>query len=90
WYCGPERTFDDETTLVQHQRTKHFQCNTCHKKLNTATALKTHCLYVHKEEITRVPNAKEGRDQFGFDVVGMDGVEGDFGLPPRVWFDLNL
>eukprot|EP00960_Hanusia_phi_P025548 745720-Hanusia_phi.AAC.3 len=71
WYCGPERTFDDETTLVQHQ------CNTCHKKLNTATALKTHCLYVHKEEITRVPNAREGRDQFGFDVVGMDGVEGE-------------
>jgi hypothetical protein len=58
------------------QKNKHFQCGTCHKKLNTATALKTHCLYVHKEEITRVPNARPGRDEFGFDVVGMDGIPG--------------
>ena len=75
WYCGTDRTFDDEVILVQHQRTKHFQCPTCHKKLTTATALKTHCLYVHKEEIHKVPNAKEGRDNFDFDIVGMDGVE---------------
>lgn len=58
------------------QKNKHFQCGTCHKKLNTATALKTHCLYVHKEEITRVPNAKPGRDEFGYDVVGMAGMPG--------------
>lgn len=62
--------------LLHVQRTKHFQCTQCHKKLNTATALKTHCLYVHKEEITRVPNARPGRDEFGFDIVGMDGVPG--------------
>ena len=74
WYCGTDRTFDDETILIQHQRTKHFQCPTCHKKLTTATALKTHCLYVHKEEINRVPNARDGRDAFDFDIVGMDGV----------------
>jgi hypothetical protein len=29
---------------------------------------------VHKEEINRVPNAKEGKDTFDFDIVGMDGV----------------
>ena len=23
WYCGTDRTFDDETILIQHQRTKH-------------------------------------------------------------------
>jgi len=74
WYCGPDRTYDDETILIQHQRTKHFQCPTCHKKLTTATALKSHCLYVHKEEITRVPNARDGKDSFDFDIVGMDGV----------------
>jgi hypothetical protein len=72
-------TFDSTValTLTCLQKNKHFQCGTCHKKLNTATALKTHCLYVHKEEITRVPNARPGRDEFGFDVVGMDGIPGE-------------
>lgn len=65
-----------ENKRMLAQKNKHFQCGTCHKKLNTATALKTHCLYVHKEEITRVPNAKPGRDEFGYDVVGMAGMPG--------------
>ncbi|KAJ1477563.1 hypothetical protein T484DRAFT_1906143 [Baffinella frigidus] len=77
WYCGPEREFADEVTLIQHQRTKHFQCTTCFKKLTTAKALKTHLLHVHKIEITTVPNAKVGRDVFfdNFDISGMDNVE---------------
>jgi hypothetical protein len=36
WYCGPEREFEDEATLVQHQKTKHFQCPECKKKLGSA------------------------------------------------------
>jgi len=74
WYCGPERSFDDENVLIQHQRSKHFKCHVCHKKLTTATALKTHVLFVHKEEVTKVPNAKDGRDEFEFDIIGMQGV----------------
>lgn len=33
YYC--EREFDDEKTLVGHQRAKHFKCHICHKRLNT-------------------------------------------------------
>lgn len=68
--------------VVGVQRNKHFQCTTCHKKLTTATALKTHMLYVHKEEITAVPNAKPGRDDFNFDIIGMDNVP-PHPAPPR-------
>lgn len=39
YYC--DRIFDDEAQLVQHQRSKHFKCPECPKKLNTAQARPT-------------------------------------------------
>jgi len=33
-----------------------------------------HVSQVHKETIERVPNAKEGKDSFNFEIVGMSGI----------------
>ena len=46
YYC--DRTFIDETTLILHQKAKHFKCGECHKKLTTAPSLAVHCTHVHK------------------------------------------
>jgi len=69
------RTKAPTDTCATEQRSKHFQCSQCHKKMATATALKSHMLYVHKEQISAVPNARAGRDNFDFDVIGMDLVQ---------------
>jgi hypothetical protein len=31
-------------------------------------------IQLHKETVTRVPNAKEGRDSLSAEIFGMDGV----------------
>jgi len=72
WYCT--REFDDEKILVQHQKAKHFKCHICHKKLTTAGGMVIHVFQVHKENITKVPNAKPGRDNIGFEIFGMQGI----------------
>lgn len=50
WYC--DREFIDEPTLVQHQKSKHFKCPDCNRKLNTAQGLSVHAYQVHKRTIT--------------------------------------
>lgn len=49
-YC--ERDFEDEKVLISHQRAKHFKCNHCSKKLNTAGGMAVHVMQVHKETIS--------------------------------------
>ena len=34
----------------------------------------THVLQVHKEQVSKVPNAKTGRDAIELDIFGMEGV----------------
>jgi hypothetical protein len=34
YYC--ERDFDDLKILISHQKAKHFKCDTCGRRLNTA------------------------------------------------------
>lgn len=34
YYC--ERDFDDLKILIDHQRAKHFKCDKCGRRLNTA------------------------------------------------------
>lgn len=51
WYC--DREFEDDKILIQHQKAKHFKCNNCHKKLNSASGLIIHIAQVHKETITK-------------------------------------
>lgn len=34
YYC--ERDFDDLKILISHQKAKHFKCDNCNRRLNTA------------------------------------------------------
>jgi hypothetical protein len=72
WYC--DREFDDDKILVNHQKAKHFKCHHCHKRLNTAAGLKEHVESVHKETLKVVPNAITGKDNFIFEIFGMQGI----------------
>lgn len=76
YYC--DREFDDEKILVQHQKAKHFKCHVCHKKLSTAGGMAIHVLQVHKESVTKVPNAKAGRESTEIEIFGMQGI------PPEI------
>ncbi|XP_038678839.1 protein SUPPRESSOR OF FRI 4-like, partial [Tripterygium wilfordii] len=75
YYCDCE--FDDEKILVQHQKAKHFKGHVCHKKLSTASGIAIHVLQVHIENITKVPNAKPGRESTEIDIYGMQGIPQD-------------
>eukprot|EP00850_Spirogloea_muscicola_P025485 SM003242S12604 [mRNA] locus=s3242:62:1527:+ [translate_table: standard] len=72
YYCG--REFEDDKVLVQHQKAKHYKCHVCHKKLSTAGGLVVHVLQVHKEPLTKVPNARPGRESVDLEIYGMDGI----------------
>ncbi|XWS62328.1 hypothetical protein CRYUN_Cryun06bG0001700 [Craigia yunnanensis] len=75
YYC--DREFDDEKILVQHQKAKHFKCHVCHKKLSTAGGMAIHVLQVHKESVTKVPNAKLDRESTDIEIYGMQGIPPD-------------
>ncbi|KAG8057757.1 hypothetical protein GUJ93_ZPchr0002g23154 [Zizania palustris] len=75
YYC--DREFDDEKILVQHQKAKHFKCHVCHKKLSTAGGMAIHVLQVHKESVTKVPNAKPERESTEIEIFGMQGIPPD-------------
>ncbi|CAL9781815.1 unnamed protein product [Musa acuminata subsp. burmannicoides] len=75
YYC--DRVFDDEKILVQHQKAKHFKCHVCHKKLSTAGGMAIHVLQVHKETVTKVPNAKPDRESTEIEIYGMQGIPPD-------------
>ena len=87
WYC--DRCFDDEPTLIQHQRAKHFRCAQCMRQLNSAAGLVIHIAQVHKQIIEKVPGAIPGHDTPELEIFGMEGIpEGDLerhekGLPPQ-------
>jgi len=76
------RVFDDEKVLIQHQKAKHFKCHICHRKLSTASGMVIHVFQVHKESISKVPNAKPGRDSIQFEIYGMEGIPPD-SEPPQ-------
>ncbi|KAL3833818.1 hypothetical protein ACJIZ3_008554 [Penstemon smallii] len=75
YYC--DREFEDEKILVQHQKAKHFKCHVCHKKLSTAGGMAIHVLQVHKEQVSKVPNAKPGRESTEIEIYGMQGIPAD-------------
>ncbi|TEB16905.1 DNA-binding transcription factor [Perkinsus sp. BL_2016] len=53
---------------------KHFQCNICHRKLNSASGLVIHMAQVHKENMEKVPNSVDGHDSPELEIYGMDGI----------------
>ncbi|KAJ7261748.1 hypothetical protein B0H12DRAFT_1231400 [Mycena haematopus] len=75
WYC--EREFEDEKVLMQHQKAKHFKCNMCPRRLNTAGGLAVHIHQVHKlepENLPRIENALPNRDGYEIEIFGMEGI----------------
>ncbi|KAJ1915044.1 hypothetical protein H4219_004513 [Mycoemilia scoparia] len=72
WYCN--REFEDEKILIQHQKAKHFKCQICSKRLNTAGGMVIHVAQVHKETVKKVPNAHPGRDSVEIEIFGMSGI----------------
>ena len=45
YFC--ERVFDNEITLHQHQKNKHFNCTVCSKKFPTTSNLVAHIGSAH-------------------------------------------
>jgi hypothetical protein len=75
YYC--ERDFDDARVLLSHQKAKHFRCNHCNRRLNTAGGLSVHLQQVHKETLNKVENAIDGREGVDPEIFGMCGVPED-------------
>jgi hypothetical protein len=71
-YC--DREFDDEEILIAHQKTKHFKCEVCHKRLYTVPGLVIHCMQVHKTEVKEVPASIPGRNNTKIEIFGMEGI----------------
>ena len=71
-YCN--RDFDEEKILIQHQKAKHFKCPICHKKLYTGPGLAIHCMQVHKETISTIPNSIPNRGDPEVEIYGMEGI----------------
>ncbi|KAI6658612.1 BUB3-interacting and GLEBS motif-containing protein [Oopsacas minuta] len=72
WYC--EREFEEEKVLIHHQKSKHFKCQYCQKKLYTGPGLVIHCSQVHKETVTEIPNAFPHRNNLEMDIYGTEGI----------------
>ncbi|KAK3292884.1 uncharacterized protein B0H64DRAFT_326705 [Chaetomium fimeti] len=75
YYC--ERDFEDLKLLISHQKAKHFKCDRCGKRLNTAGGLSVHMNQVHKENLTSVENALPNRQGLEIEIFGMEGVPDD-------------
>ncbi|GFF54791.1 zinc finger protein 207 [Aspergillus udagawae] len=75
YYC--ERDFDDLKILISHQKAKHFKCERCGRRLNTAGGLSVHMSQVHKEQLSAVDNALPNRSGLDVEIFGMEGVPDD-------------
>ncbi|GAM38225.1 hypothetical protein TCE0_033r08782 [Talaromyces pinophilus] len=75
YYC--ERDFDDLKILISHQKAKHFKCERCGRRLNTAGGLSVHMSQVHKEQLSEVDNALPNRSSLDIEIFGMEGVPED-------------
>ncbi|KAL9105141.1 MAG: hypothetical protein Q9187_008813 [Circinaria calcarea] len=75
YYC--ERDFDDQKVLINHQKAKHFKCERCGRRLNTAGGLSVHMTQVHKETLTTIENALPNRSNLDVEIFGMEGIPAD-------------
>ncbi|KAJ7077169.1 hypothetical protein B0H15DRAFT_789960 [Mycena belliarum] len=69
--------YDTSPVLMQHQKAKHFKCNMCPRRLNTAGGLAVHIQQVHKlepENLPRIENALPMRDGYEIEIFGMEGI----------------
>ncbi|KAI6784600.1 uncharacterized protein J7T54_006645 [Emericellopsis cladophorae] len=72
YYC--ERDFEDLKLLISHQKAKHFKCDRCGRRLNTAGGLSVHLNQVHKENLDHVENALPNRQGLEVEIFGMEGI----------------
>jgi len=72
FFC--DRAFADEGVLIAHQKTVHFKCLECKKRLTGLQALIQHSLGVHKLEVKTIPGARPDRDTVQYNILGMAGV----------------
>lgn len=74
WYC--DREFSDLQVLITHQRSRHFKCPYCSKRLYSAAGLLVHVAQVHRDRppLDCVPNAVAGHDGGEWEIYGMRGV----------------
>ncbi|KAF2840951.1 hypothetical protein M501DRAFT_922074, partial [Patellaria atrata CBS 101060] len=72
YYC--ERDFDDLRILINHQKAKHYKCERCGRRLNTAGGLTVHMQQVHKETLSQVDNALPNRAGLDLEIFGMEGI----------------
>lgn len=72
YYC--ERDFEDLKLLISHQKAKHFKCDRCGRRLNTAGGLSVHMNQVHKENLSQVENALPNRQGLEVEIFGMEGI----------------
>ncbi|KAM5379372.1 hypothetical protein ACJZ2D_004070 [Fusarium nematophilum] len=75
YYC--ERDFEDLKLLISHQKAKHFKCDRCGRRLNTAGGLSVHMNQVHKENLSQVENALPNRQGLEVEIFGMEGIPQD-------------
>ncbi|KAI1851195.1 hypothetical protein JX265_006154 [Neoarthrinium moseri] len=75
YYC--ERDFEDLKLLISHQKAKHFKCDRCGRRLNTAGGLSVHMNQVHKESLSLVENALPNRQGLEVEIFGMEGIPED-------------
>ncbi len=52
YYC--ERDFDDQKVLINHQKAKHFKCERCGRRLNTAGGEYTICVLGLSADLSQV------------------------------------
>lgn len=50
YYC--ERDFDDQKVLINHQKAKHFKCERCGRRLNTAGGEQSRKPHFESSELT--------------------------------------
>ncbi|PFH62171.1 hypothetical protein XA68_14840 [Ophiocordyceps unilateralis] len=72
YYC--ERDFEDLKLLISHQKAKHFKCDRCGRRLNTAGGLSVHMNQVHKEQLHQVENSLPNRQGLDVEIFGMEGI----------------
>ncbi|KAL5611670.1 hypothetical protein BROUX41_000752 [Berkeleyomyces rouxiae] len=75
YYC--ERDFEDLKLLISHQKAKHFKCERCGRRLNTAGGLAVHLSQVHKETLSEVDHALPNRQGLDVEIFGMEGIPQD-------------
>ena len=72
YFC--EKIFPNENVLHEHQKSHHYRCHICFKKFPTTQNYVSHMNKMHGVQVTKIPNAIEGRDSCDVNIFGMNGV----------------